>query len=192
MTPTRPSRRSRCSRILGAALCVVGASGVHSLAQEEPLTPVDQTISDISPIGTSLQLLQQDFGAPQGFDRVYTSPSFPGKFVRVEGALWVVFPQSRYVQTDNGLQAVLPENAVFYIGGPPESAHERAAEAPPSKNYLNGMITTRVRPVLASERRAQTVSPEVADHPRVRETVWSSDFYRRARLAELLARARGG
>lgn len=159
-----------------------------ALAQSDGgFTPVDQTVADLTPLSASLQSLRPDFGPPQGFSRVYTHPHYPNRFVRVEGAIVVEFPHSDYVETEDGVFPLIPEGAIFWIGGKSEffrPAPEVASEPTQSPLFVNSRMDTRAATLAeaaALERTARQPIP-----PPNRPTVWSNEEYRRNRLERWL------
>ncbi len=172
-----------------AFAAVVHTTEDAALAQTpEQFTVVDQTVADLSPLSTSLQSLRPDFGPPQGFSRVYTSPDYPNSFLRIDGAIVVEFPHSEYIETEDGLFAELPEGAIFWIGGKPDFLKPHrppAPEAPPSPYFVNTHVNARAVSLseqAARERLARQPLPEPT-----RPTVWSDEQYRQNSLARWLS-----
>ena len=195
------------SILTSAVAAAIAASPSPAQPAIEPpvssLEPVIATVEDISPLLTTLQQPQDDARDPLGFSRVYRSSLLPGQFVRASGALWAVFPKSEYVAVqDEGIRAVVPENAVFYIGGPPDYVIEASRRPAPRVSPLrrntrldlglpDGELTFAAPPA----RLGENVESPQASHDGDRvlggpaTTVWSSEFYRQVRMAELLTRA---
>lgn len=80
---------------------------------------VDPGMADISPLSTSLRQLDHGLAIPTDFEHVYRLPGDRDRFVRADGALFAVFPQSEYAPTRFGDVPLIPANTVFYIGAPP-------------------------------------------------------------------------
>ncbi|MEM7628533.1 MAG: hypothetical protein AAF356_03825 [Planctomycetota bacterium] len=104
---------------LFAAAALAFVTGVAS-AQDE-LELVDQGLSDVGPLGTSLRQVPLDLRLPSGFDRVYELPgrSISGerRFARFDGGVAALFARSDYLATANGPLALIPPGTVFVIGG---------------------------------------------------------------------------
>jgi hypothetical protein len=83
------------------------------------LTPVEQGVSDVGALSTSLRLMNPGIRAPSGFDQVYRAPGRSNMLMRIEGGLTAVFPESVYVPTgQGGTYAAIPPGTTFYIGLP--------------------------------------------------------------------------
>lgn len=180
-----PDRRTIASGIAIVAATTL-AFGARAQITDD-FTPVDQTVADVSPLGASLQSLRPDFGPPQGFGRVYTHPDYPGKFVRVDGAIVVEFAQSEYVETEDGLFVPLPEGAIFWIGGKPDylkPQRQLEADAVQSRYFVNARLDARAATL--DERAAAQRQAQRAAEPPTRPTVWSDENYRRSRLQRWL------
>ncbi|RMH25953.1 MAG: hypothetical protein D6693_08110 [Planctomycetota bacterium] len=178
-----------------AALLAALLAGADLSAQTEDLRPVDESIEDVSPLRTSLFDQRLDPGPAAGFERVYTSDALPGRFARISGALWAVFPRSAYVPTERGLAAIVPENTVFYLGGPPAEAATPADPVGVSPNRVSARVSafTGGEALSARARPSDRLSrPSLDAAGAGRATVWSSPLYRRARLRALLSRAASG
>ncbi len=168
------------------------ALSASAIAQSIPLTPVDQNVSDVSPLQTSLIFLEPDHGWASGFERVYESPLFPDKFIRIHGAVWALFPKSEYVESDDGMLPVIPAATEFFIGPPPLPSVSPTIDAPPS-NYVSLLAPSRR--LDADTARASRSAPapivlRVSPATPTRLTVWSSSEYRSRRLDAILRLAR--
>ena len=174
---------------LGAVevLCLTLLFASASLAQPAAFTPVDQAISDVSPLEFSLHDLQPDAGPPIGFERVYTSPDYPGQFLRVNGALVAAFPKSQYVADRNGIFPILPENTTFYIGPSLESFLKAPEIQPPdsvSPLYINARINNLATALMARDVKAR-IPHQLRKGPPP-QTIWSSELHRQERVARWL------
>lgn len=177
--------RQFVTRLALGAIVTALASGPSALAQSDGgFSPVDQTVADLSPLSASLQLLRPDFGPPQGFNRVYTHPDYPGRFLRVDGAIVIEFPHSEYLETEDGIFAPLPEGAVFWIGGKPDflRPEQEIVASLQSPLFVNGRMDTRAATL--SESGAWTPQARQPLPPPARPTVWSDEQYRRSRLEQ--------
>ncbi len=176
--------------------CYLAITGLLALsasapAQMTPLTPVDENVADVSPLRTSLIRLEPDHGWATGFERVYESPLYPDRFIRVHGAVWAMFPKSEYLQTEDGLLPLIPASAEFFIGPPPLMLATPAAAAP-SPNYVSllapsrylGADNQRDSRATWTPARARPEAPAPA-----RVTIWSSSDYRSRRLDAILRQA---
>jgi hypothetical protein len=188
------SRRSFPTLLI--ALAAIFSVSSQATAQQSSLTPVEQAVADISPLSISLRQLEPDFGAPQQFDRVYTSPDFPGMYLRVNGALTAVFPQSEYVITNDGISPILPRNTEFFIGLPPRltpTAPGVSSKTPSSQlpsaldsRQDHRAPTRRLSSASAPKPPSKNVSFTPGDFT---PTLWSSEQQRRLRVAYWLSLA---
>lgn len=178
-------------------ICPLAAAGslalsASAIAQSIPLTPVDQNVSDVSPLQTSLIRLEPDHGWASGFERVYESPLFPGKFIRIHGAVWALFPKSEYVESDDGLLPVVPAATEFFIGPPPVAGVAGTFDAPPS-NYVSLLAPSRylgADTAAASQSASAPIVLRASSPAPTRLTVWSGSEYRSRRLDAILRLAR--
>lgn len=188
------SRRSLPAHLIAVAMVCSASS--QATAQPTSLTPVEQSVADVSPLSASLRQLEPDFSVPQRFDRVYTSPDFPGMYLRINGALTAVFPQSEYVQSGDGMTPILPRNTEYFIGRPSRltpftpgvGAQIRSALQPP----LRDLRQTRRAPSLRYD--SSDAPPPPTRHysftPGDRTPILrSSEQRRRIRVAHWLALA---
>lgn len=206
------------SAVLHVASITVAAATVPALAQTMPsaqggtpagLTPVDQGLADVGPLGLSLRRLQLDFRRPTGFDRVFQfsgpvagaaqtpASSNTGSLARVSGALTAVFPRSTYVTSREGQTfAAIPAGTRFLIGDPGRTlATETPAPASPSpaptaaNTAMNSSATARVDRV--ADRSATAAAPPsgTADRKRSTPSIVDDDGLRVRRVKSLLADA---
>jgi hypothetical protein len=107
---------------VAAAALVLGAAGVASARQGwvPPLERVDETVEDRDDLATSLRRLETGMHQPAGFEGVYRIQGLEGRFVRVQGGVYAVFPRSQYRPTRAGLLPTVPPDTVFHIGPPPQ------------------------------------------------------------------------
>lgn len=165
------------------------AAYAQSPVDQQGFTPVDQTVADISPLSASLQSLRPDGGPPQGYSRVYTHPDYPGKFLRVNGAVIVEFDESEYIQTEEGLYAEFPPNAIYWIGGKPDYLKPTPSPEPAlklSRYFVNTRTSTNADSLdekAARERAA--AEPFISRRP----TVWSDEAYRQRSVERWLETA---
>lgn len=139
------SRSSFLALLIAAAM--VAAASSQTTAQPTALTPVEQSVEDVSPLSASLRQLEPDFSVPQRFDRVYTSPDFPGMYLRINGALTAVFPQSEYVQSGDEMTPILPRNTEFFIGRP--------SRLTPATLGLGAPISSSLQPPLRDSKQTR-------------------------------------
>jgi hypothetical protein len=145
-------------------------------AQDQALRPLDQRVEDVNPLGTSLRVVEGGLHQPGDFAQVYAVPGLPGAFMRVQGALFAVFDQSRYGPGTRS--PLISANTVFYIGGPPRPDVTEPRD-PPSDllDSRLGLLVERDRVVMSSfvdERLKTDVAPlpdvdGAAPSPRRRE-----------------------
>lgn len=128
-----------------------GIPGVPPLLQR-----VEQGVADIGPLSDTLREMdfQIDLRNPVGFSNVYRVPGRPDLLMRSSGAVYAVFPQSVYVQTEEGIAAKVPAGTIFSIGMPaPWSLPQRQIQPtmqPPTAINTAAMVT--VDPSMASRR----------------------------------------
>ncbi|MDY7110162.1 MAG: hypothetical protein SYC29_16145, partial [Planctomycetota bacterium] len=61
--------------------------------------------------------LQVDFRGPAGFEDIYRVPGYEDDlYMRVDGAIYAVFPQSVYANSQSGPVPLIPHGTIFYIG----------------------------------------------------------------------------
>ncbi|MHC4414220.1 MAG: hypothetical protein ACYS0G_02930 [Planctomycetota bacterium] len=109
---------------------LVGLTGTARAAgQTGALEPIDQAVADLNTLSESLRQLELGLYQPAGFGRVYRVPGRDDRFMRVDGGLFAVFPQSAYARDRSGLRPVIPCDTVFYIG-PPTLEAARPLDAP--------------------------------------------------------------
>jgi len=106
---------SRCLS-LAISLLIASAAGGQEISPQN-LQPVDPTVEDTGPLSISLRELQVDLRGPVGFEHIYRVPGHEDDlYMRVDGGLLAVFPQSVYTDTRWGPVPIIPNNTVFYIG----------------------------------------------------------------------------
>jgi hypothetical protein len=205
-------------------LCVAAIAGLASLAAAQPaepvvgpatlLQPLDAGTADVGSLSTSLLVTQPDLRVGSDFEHVYRANN--GSLFRVQGGLVATFPQSEYVPTRNGEQAVIPAGTVFSIGPPvdfkpgrhgrPESFGPDAApmnqSAPTDGCVSRSLSVPLARPlsspmaigpvaVPVAQRTLATTQTAVvpASEPRGdRMLDVSNEYYRRYRLAQISAK----
>jgi len=78
--------------------------------------PIDQGLADRNTLGTSLRSLPQAIDEGRSFGRLYVDPQRSDRFLRRQGGLAAVFPQSVYIgEGANGI-AVVPPGTIFELG----------------------------------------------------------------------------
>lgn len=153
MTPTmhhdpQDARLGRLACGLGAASLVCGmvlaSSSSADAAQsasdrfEAPRDlrrPIDQGLADRNPLGTSLRSLPQTIDAGRSFGRIYADPRRPGRYLRRQGGLSAVFPQSVYVGESADGIPIVPPGTVFELGweGSAAATPSPRTDAPPKE-----------------------------------------------------------
>ncbi len=111
-----------------SAFAAAAAVCLSALGQE--YVPVEPVVGDTSSLATSLRVMEPGLQAPSGFSQVYRVPGAQGQFMRADGALFAVFPQSNYVQFRGMDIPVIPAGTVFHIGGLPENPLESQLGVP--------------------------------------------------------------
>ena len=100
-----------------ATLLLLAAAAAAQELDVRALTPVDPTVEDTGPLSVSLRELQVDLRGPVGFEHIYRVPGHEDElYMRVDGGLLAIFPQSIYSDTRWGPVPIIPNNTVFYIG----------------------------------------------------------------------------
>lgn len=111
--------------ILGGWL--VAAAGAvcaaDQVATSSDATAIDAGFSDRSPLSVSLKQVAPDLRTDTGFERIYQLPGQGNLFMRRDGAISAVFPESVYewirVSKYRWRQAAsIPPSTVFIIGDP--------------------------------------------------------------------------
>ncbi len=143
-------------------------------------TPLDQGLEDVGPIGTSLRRTTRDLHAPQGFDEVFRTDD--GLLMRRDGALEAIFPRSRYIATPDGVAPAIPPGTIFRIDSGDRDWSRIEPKPQPGVDLRVDLRAKARRAPLQGVPRAGSA---------MLETIWSSEAYRRRRIAELLTRAAG-
>lgn len=104
-------------------LVLVAASAARAQATKAgDLVPIEQGVSDMNSVGTSLRVMPVDLGTGNSFTRLYGVAGRPDLLVRSQGGIYAVFEQSDYVrvqrQNSSRVYAVWPAGTVFHIGQP--------------------------------------------------------------------------
>lgn len=110
------------------ALCFVGAACGHAFGQRglppaakpvaNHLQTVDEGVADRGSNTVSLRRIELDLRQDTGFDHLYEAPGRPDLFMRRDGAITAVFPQSFYAVSKGGMMPVIPPGTIFFIGDP--------------------------------------------------------------------------
>ncbi len=149
---------------------------------------MDQTISDVDPLATSLRLVDYEVDLRQDaeFERVYAVPGQPGQLMRRQGGLVAVFDRSHYVPTWYGPVPVIPPNTVFYVGGIPEDLEE--VHAP---GRIDTRIQGRLIPAAGGLRADEAPQSAIVPRPDVKpgRADMADERYRVRRLEEITTRA---
>jgi hypothetical protein len=109
--------RTACILILALA-----SPAAAQATKSGDLVPIEQGVSDINSVGTSLRVMPVDLGIGNGFSRLYGVAGRPDLLVRSQGGVYAVFEQSDYVRVQrkdiSRVYAVWPAGTVFHIGQP--------------------------------------------------------------------------
>jgi hypothetical protein len=184
------------------AISTAAAQQPHTIrppwsAGQPPLQRVDQGIADSEPLGVSFRDLQVDLRIPTGFESVYRlqTPARLGApggtfFMRMDGSITAVFPQSVYADSPWGQLPMIPPGTIFYIGGLPPDLQpaDTPASRPRPTNFVDLSLSGQApveSPALIATSESPASLPPPALHIR---SIWSDDSYRRERIAALLAR----
>jgi hypothetical protein len=179
------------------------------------LTPVDQGTADLGDLNTSNRLIPIDLRQPLDFDHLYNAPDHSGRLMRVSGGLGAVFPRSEYAAGAGFTFPLIPAGTEFFIGPMPITAPASIPAGPDAiSNVIDGrldlaavgMTTNRLEATApaAIKRIHASVSPGITleelltgranddltpEERAPAPSVWSSERYRRGRIAALLERA---
>ena len=97
------------------AAILFACSPALAQAPSSNLTPVDQGLADLHSLAASLRTDLAVHPPTDHLVNVYTDPAHPDQFVRVDGAMKVVFPNSVYAQTRYGQVPLVPAGTVFHF-----------------------------------------------------------------------------
>ncbi len=150
--------------------------------------PLDQGFEDIGPAGASLRSVQIDPRSPVGFEQVYRTPD--GSLMRQDGGIRAIFPRSVYQVGADGLIPEIPAGTIFHIGADdPSGLAQQLDGSPQSSNGIDLRLERRVSATRIDGRRDESTVQNRREPERPPATLFSSESYRRARLATLLAKA---
>jgi hypothetical protein len=111
------------------------------------LEPIDQAIEDVSALSMSLREIEAGLGQPNDFSRVFRIHGKQDMYMRQQGGLYAVFPESVYQIDKKGqLRAVVPNDTMFYIGRPAMLDAEPPPVVPTPEGLHQGRIDLRVTP----------------------------------------------
>lgn len=147
-----------------AVVCATFTATLLASPQElgEPLDlrrPVDQGLADRNPLGRSLRSLPSPIDVGRSFGRLYVDPRRPGRFLRRQGGLAAVFPQSVYVGEGAAGVPIVPPGTVFEIGRRDGDEIARTSEfagavaAPPAELLPSGENRVPPQSMLVSAGR---------------------------------------
>jgi hypothetical protein len=179
------------------ALALLAPGTVAAQQTSVDLEPVDQAIEDVSVLSMSLRQVEPGLGQPNDFSRVYRVRGRPDRFMRVQGGLYAVFPESVYGTNKEGqLQAVVPNDTVFYIGRPSLLNLEPPRAAPYPGGLIQARIDLRIDPNQESAAPAASLpgrleTPSSGQSiPRIAlPAIVSDEAYRQRRVRGLMRRA---
>lgn len=178
----------------------MGISQAQVGASPPPLSPVDPTFDDISPLARSLRVMPTDLRVPIGFERVYrvdgtprlygNAPAGEGLMARVSGAVVAVFPRSEY-SSQSG-RPLIPAGTVFLLGEASEvlAPHRGKTRDPAS---VPGRVSNAT-PTRVGTRIDRGAVYELPGEERVRHamidavarSMWTDEGERRARVSARL------
>ena len=182
--------------VIGLLLGTAAAQGQNPHPQD--LVRVEENVGDVTVLSTSLRNLESGLQGPTRFKDVYLVPGRDGEFMRVDGALHAVFPQSIYLQTRQGIKPGVPPGTVYYIGAPPaeQPFGPGRAAVPGDPARVIGWIPPETRlydpPPLPPEEPAGLTNPVVRARLKAMETIpqlVADQTYRRRRLHQLMQQA---
>jgi hypothetical protein len=159
------SRHLPVHRLAFALSLLLAASAVAQELDVRALTPVEPTVADTGPLSLSLRELQVDFRGPVGFENIYRVPGYEDDlFMRVDGAIYAVFPQSVYANSQSGPVPLIPHGTIFYIGS--ESMNALTALNEPADNVWVDRSGLRIDSRIDFRREA----PEDGGDPNARSS----------------------
>lgn len=113
---------------------------LNSDLQPIQLQPIDMRVQDIGALSNSFRVVPSGIDVPGDFMQVYRLPGNGGKYSRIQGGLYIVFPESSYIDTEDGVVALVPAGTEFHIGEPPADVLDPASTAsrtlPPGSEFL--------------------------------------------------------
>jgi len=125
-----------------------------------PLKPLDQNVSDVSPLSASFRDTSIDLRQPSGFQNVFRVPGKNDLLMRINGGIYAVFPQSEYAKRDNRVVPLIPAGTVFYIGQPAVTAQAEPIKLPPPQMVLSGVGMNLVQGELGREIDTHVIEPQ--------------------------------
>lgn len=158
--------------------------------------PLDEGIEDVGPTGTSLRWFSSPLRVPTAFEDVYRDPD--GRLVRRDGALEAVFPRSSYQTDRDGVFAAIPAGVEYRIrtGDRPWEEHRESPWAIRAGvdlrvvgRAIGRAVERRVGPTPAPRSANPREGDGIAGEDAGSIAIWTSEAYRRARLAALIGRA---
>jgi hypothetical protein len=178
---------NRVIAVAAAALAMPGAAGAQLLpnAKITPLKRVEPAVGDQGPMSTPGRMAPVDLRVNQGFEDVYSFDQtdefghMQTYYARRDGALIAVFPKAAYAESDKGLLAEIPAGTIWMLG----DLSERAAKPGVARAY-NALDLSAAADEARPAREPATPRP----YDRPVASIWTSDEYRKQRLATLMGR----
>jgi hypothetical protein len=109
-------RARHLAPLIVSAAAMAAGGPVRGQAEPFTFTPVDEGVGDFNPLATSLRVIDAGLAVASGFEQVYRVPGRDDRFMRVQGGVYAVFPNSVYSRTST--KASVPPGTTFYIGSP--------------------------------------------------------------------------
>ena len=110
------------SRVTVIPLLLLAQAALAQATDPGDLVPVEQGVSDMNALGTSLRLQPVELGEGNSFQRLFGVAGRPDLLVRSQGGLYAVFEQSDYMTVTKGNRSrtytVWPAGTIFHIGRP--------------------------------------------------------------------------
>ncbi|MGA1266566.1 MAG: hypothetical protein ACO32J_05245 [Phycisphaerales bacterium] len=110
------------SRVTIIPLLLLAQAALAQATDPGDLVPVEQGVSDMNALGTSLRLQPVELGEGNSFQRLFGVAGRPDLLVRSQGGLYAVFEQSDYMTVTKGNRSrtytVWPAGTIFHIGRP--------------------------------------------------------------------------
>jgi hypothetical protein len=186
------------------AMCA-GVASAQLVDHKPRFEAVEQAVGDVSPLSFSLRSLQTSLQLPGAFDGVFRVPGNdggPDRYMRIDGAIAAIFPQSIYATTRMGELPLVPAGTVFHIGLPDRNLVQRerpqlrgvesmdpvpAVDRTPMVEYLSDQSLNESAPTPAKTSARQQLAHHTAAGAESNSAIDEADRY--ARLRALLRKA---
>jgi hypothetical protein len=186
-------------RLNNAAL-VLAALAAADVTWGQPWAPgtlqrAEEGIGDVEPLRLNLRDMQVDLRRPAGFDSVFRfdrTDAFGQRetvFMRMDGGVTAVFPQSVYSPSAWGPVPTIPPGTTFYIGEVPRHLRPAEQPRPTPVNRIDMSVGGGAEsppPAAALHRPEGRPVRRAVPGARVQPSVWTDEAYRTRRIEALL------